>query len=39
MRTRLKFTWSIVEAQGTKNEKLKDIEYTTGARENLFTGT
>jgi hypothetical protein len=26
---RLKFTWTVVDAEGTKDEKLKDIEYTT----------
>jgi hypothetical protein len=36
--TRLKFTWTIVDAQGIKDEKLKDIEYTTGAGENLVHG-
>src|SRR5258708_30904343 len=36
--TRLKFTWSIVDAGGTKNEKLKDIEYTTGADDKVVHG-
>lgn len=31
---RLKMTWSIVDAGGTKDEKLKDIEYTTTEKEN-----
>jgi hypothetical protein len=33
--TRLKFAWTIVDAGDSKNEKLKDIEYTTGAKENI----
>jgi hypothetical protein len=36
--TRIKFAWSIVEAGDTKNEKIKDIEYTTGAKENIVHG-
>ena len=35
---RLKFTWSIVDAGDTKNEKLKDIEYTTTAGDNVVHG-
>jgi hypothetical protein len=36
--TRMKFTWWIVDADGKTNEKLKDIEYTTGADENIVHG-
>ncbi|HVS20650.1 MAG TPA: hypothetical protein VHD88_02315 [Pyrinomonadaceae bacterium] len=36
--TRMKFAWWIVDAQGTKNEKMKEIEYTTGPGENLVHG-
>jgi hypothetical protein len=35
---RLKFTWFIVDAEGVKNEKLKDIEYTTEGKENFVHG-
>jgi hypothetical protein len=35
---RLKFTWSVVDAQDTKNEKLKDIEYTTTSGDNVVHG-
>ena len=36
--TRLKFAWTIVDAGDSKNEKIKDIEYTTGAKENIVHG-
>jgi hypothetical protein len=36
--TRMKFSWWIVDADGKKNEKLKDIEYTTGPKENIVHG-
>ncbi len=36
--TRIKFAWTIVEAGDSKNEKLKDIEYTTGPKENIVHG-
>jgi hypothetical protein len=36
--TRLKFAWTIVDAGDSKNEKLKDIEYTTGPKENIVHG-
>lgn len=34
-RTKLMFSWWIVDADGTQNEKIKDIEYTTRALENV----
>jgi len=36
--TRIKFAWTIVDAGDSKNEKIKDIEYTTGAKENIVHG-
>ena len=36
--TRMKFSWWIVDAGDSKNEKLKDIEYTTGPKENVVHG-
>jgi hypothetical protein len=36
--TRLKFAWMIVDAGDSKNEKIKDIEYTTGPKENIVHG-
>ena len=33
--TNLKFSWFIVDAGGSKNEKIKDVDYTTGALENI----
>ena len=36
--TRIKFAWTIVDAGESKNEKLKDIEYTTAAKENIVHG-
>jgi len=36
--TRIKFAWTIVDAGDSKNEKLKDIEYTTAAKENIVHG-
>jgi hypothetical protein len=36
--TRLKFAWWIVDADGKKDEKLKDIEYTTAEKENIVHG-
>jgi hypothetical protein len=33
--TKIKFSWIIVEAEGAKNEKIKEIEYTTKALENV----
>lgn len=33
--TKLKFSWWIIDADGTRNEKIKDIEYTTRALENI----
>ncbi len=34
-KTKLKFSWWIVEAEGSENQKIKDIEYTTKALENV----
>jgi hypothetical protein len=36
--TKMKFSWFIVDADGSKNEKIKDIDYTTGALENIVHG-
>lgn len=36
--TKMKFSWWIVEAEGAKNEQIKDIDYTTKALENVVHG-
>ena len=36
--TDMKFSWWIVDADGTQNKKIKDIDYTTGALENNIHG-
>ena len=36
--TQMKFSWWIVDADGTKNKLIKEIEYTTGTRENIVHG-
>jgi len=36
--TKIKFSWFIVDAEGSKNEKIKDIDYTTRALENIVHG-
>jgi len=36
--TKMKFSWCIVDAGGSKNEKIKDIDYTTRALENIVHG-
>lgn len=36
--TKLKFSWWIVDADGAKNEKIKDIDYTTRSLENVVHG-
>ena len=36
--TQMKFSWWIVDADNTKNQKIKDIDYTTGAPENVIHG-
>jgi hypothetical protein len=36
--TRMKFAWTMVDAGDSKNEKIKDIEYTTGPKENIVHG-
>jgi hypothetical protein len=36
--TNMKFSWFIVDAGGSKDEKIKDIDYTTGALENIVHG-
>ncbi|MBA3568173.1 MAG: hypothetical protein H0W28_02335 [Pyrinomonadaceae bacterium] len=36
--TKMKFSWFIVDADGAKNEKIKDIDYTTRALENIVHG-
>jgi len=35
---KIKFVWWIVDAQGTKNEKIKEIDYTTGANDKTVHG-
>jgi len=34
----MKFSWWIVDADNTTNQKIKDIDYTTGALENVIHG-
>lgn len=36
--TTMKFTWWIVDADGTKDQKIRDIDYTTRALENIVHG-
>ena len=36
--TQMKFSWWIVDADGTKNQKIKDIDYSTRALENVVHG-
>lgn len=36
--TKIEFAWWIVDAEGTKDEKLKEISYTTKALENTVHG-
>jgi hypothetical protein len=36
--TEMKFSWWIVDADGTQNKKIKDIDYTTKALENVIHG-
>jgi hypothetical protein len=36
--TDMKFSWWIVDADGTTNKKIKDIDYTTGQLENVIHG-
>lgn len=36
--TRMKFSWWAVDAEGTTNQKIKDIDYTTKALENVVHG-
>ena len=36
--TKMKFSWWVVDADGTKNEKIRDIDYTTRALENVVHG-
>jgi hypothetical protein len=33
--TKINFAWWVVEAEGSKNDKIKDIDYTTNALENV----
>jgi len=35
---KIKFVWWIVDAGGTRNEKIKEIEYTTGANDKTVHG-
>jgi hypothetical protein len=34
----MKFSWYVVEAEGTSNEKIRDIDYTTRPLENVVHG-
>lgn len=36
--TQMKFSWFIVDADNTQNEKIRDIDYTTRALENVVHG-
>jgi hypothetical protein len=36
--TQMKFAWWIVDAGGSKNEKIKEIDYTTKPNENVVHG-
>lgn len=36
--TQMKFSWWIVDADGTENKKIKDIDYKTGTLENVIHG-
>jgi hypothetical protein len=36
--TQVKFAWWAVDAEGSKNEKVKDLDYTTKAEENIVHG-
>lgn len=36
--TKMKFSWFIVDAGGSKNEKIREIDYTTRALENIVHG-
>ncbi len=36
--TKMKFSWFTVDTDGSQNEKIKDIDYTTRALENIVHG-
>lgn len=36
--TKMKFTWWIVDADGSQNQKIRDIDYTTKSLENVIHG-
>jgi hypothetical protein len=36
--TEMRFSWWIVDADGTQNKKIKDIDYTTKTLENVIHG-
>jgi hypothetical protein len=36
--TNMRFSWWIVDADGTQNQKIKDIDYTTRTLENIVHG-
>jgi hypothetical protein len=36
--TAMRFSWWIVDAGGSQNQKIKDIDYTTQPRENIVHG-
>ncbi len=36
--TQMKFSWFVVDAEGSQNEKIRDIDYTTRALENVVHG-
>lgn len=35
---KIKFSWWVVDAEGVKNQKLRDIDYTTRAFDNIVHG-
>lgn len=34
----MRFSWWLMDADGTQNEKIKDVDYTTKALENIVHG-
>jgi len=36
--TKMKFSWWIVDAEGSKNQRIKEIDYTTKPLENIVHG-
>ena len=33
--TRVRFSWWVIQAEGANNEKIRDVDYTTRARESI----